>query len=34
MYKRILGVIGLVGGVLALVGIFTPWIKASGWGDP
>jgi hypothetical protein len=30
--KRIIALVGLVGGILALVGIFTPWITASGWG--
>lgn len=30
--KRILGVIGFIAGVLALVGIFTPWVKVSMWG--
>lgn len=27
--KRILALIGLIGGILALVGIFTPWATAS-----
>ena len=29
--KRVFGVIGLMGGILVLVGIFTPWITASFW---
>jgi len=32
MDKRILAVIGLIAGVLALVGIFTPWAKVSALG--
>jgi len=32
MAMRILVLIGLIGGILALVGIFTPWATASGWG--
>jgi hypothetical protein len=30
--KRILGVIGFIAGVLALVGIFTSWATVSVWG--
>ena len=30
--KRILGVIGLVGGILVLVGVFGPWLTMSGPG--
>lgn len=30
--KRILGVIGLIGGILAVVGIFVSWVKVSVWG--
>jgi len=29
MGKQILGAVGLIGGILALVGIFTPWVTAS-----
>jgi len=29
--KRILGGVGLIGGILALVGIFAPWATFSGW---
>jgi hypothetical protein len=32
MVKRMLALVGLVGGILALVGIFTPWATASGGG--
>lgn len=32
MDKRILGFIGLIAGVLAVVGIFTSWAKISSWG--
>jgi hypothetical protein len=32
MVKRTIALIGLIGGILALVGIFTPWATASGWG--
>ena len=32
MAMRILTLIGLIGGIIALVGIFTPWATASGWG--
>jgi len=30
--QKALGVVGLIAGVLALVGIFLPWVKLSGWG--
>jgi hypothetical protein len=32
MVKTILGLIGLYGGMFALIGIFYPWATASGWG--
>ena len=33
MGKQILGAVGLIGGILALVGIFTPWATLStAWG--
>ena len=34
MAKRILALIGLIGGILALVGIFTPWATGSVGGIP
>jgi hypothetical protein len=32
MSKGIIGVIGLIGGILILVGVFTPWVTASALG--
>lgn len=32
MDKRIVGLVGLVAGVLAVVGLFSPWVTVSGWG--
>jgi hypothetical protein len=31
--KRIFGGIGLIAGILALVGVFAPWVTVSGWGE-
>ena len=31
MAKGILGVIGLIGGGVAVGGVFLPWLTASGW---
>jgi len=32
MKGRVAGLIGLIAGILAVVGLFTPWATLSGWG--
>ena len=32
MDNRLLGLIGLIAGILALVGIFLSWVNANAWG--